>query len=47
MERTRGTSCTLCDLDALRAGAVLSLENAACLFVNSEDLEGDLAGGAV
>jgi hypothetical protein len=36
MVRTSGKSCTLCDLDALRAVAVLSLENDACLFVNSE-----------
>jgi diadenosine tetraphosphate (Ap4A) HIT family hydrolase len=43
---TRGAACTFCDLDALRAGAVLLLENDLCLFVNSDDLEGDLLRGS-
>lgn len=46
MGSRRSTACTLCDLDALRAGGVLSLENELCLFVNSDDLEGDLLRGS-
>jgi diadenosine tetraphosphate (Ap4A) HIT family hydrolase len=43
---TPDTACTFCDLDSLRAGAVLCLENELCLFVNSDDLEGDLLRGS-
>jgi histidine triad (HIT) family protein len=39
-------SCTFCDLDALRAGAVLLLENELCMFFNSEDLEGAFLRGS-
>lgn len=39
-------SCTFCDLDALRAGAVLLLENELCMFFNSEDLEGEFLRGS-
>ncbi len=38
--------CVFCDLDGLRAHSVLLLENDLCLFVNSEDLEGDLLRGS-
>jgi len=38
--------CVFCDLDGLRARSVLLLENDLCLFVNSEDLEGDLLRGS-
>lgn len=39
-------SCTFCDQDALREGAVLLVEDDLCMFVNSEDLEGDLLRGS-
>jgi diadenosine tetraphosphate (Ap4A) HIT family hydrolase len=39
-------SCTFCDLDALRAGAVLLLENELCMFFNSENLEGEFLRGS-
>jgi diadenosine tetraphosphate (Ap4A) HIT family hydrolase len=42
----RDGKCIFCDLDALRAGAVLRLEEELCIFVNSEDLEGDLLRGS-
>jgi diadenosine tetraphosphate (Ap4A) HIT family hydrolase len=38
--------CAFCDLEGLRARAVLLLEDDLCLFVNSEDLEGDLLRGS-
>ena len=38
--------CVFCDLDGLRTRSVLLLENDLCLFVNSEDLEGDLLRGS-
>jgi diadenosine tetraphosphate (Ap4A) HIT family hydrolase len=38
--------CTFCDLEALRPRAVLLLEDELCVFLNSDDLEGDLLRGS-
>jgi diadenosine tetraphosphate (Ap4A) HIT family hydrolase len=38
--------CPFCDLDGLRAGAAIYLENRLCVFANSETLEGDLLRGS-
>jgi diadenosine tetraphosphate (Ap4A) HIT family hydrolase len=39
-------SCPFCDLEGLRAGAVIYLANELCVFGNSETLEGDFLRGS-
>jgi diadenosine tetraphosphate (Ap4A) HIT family hydrolase len=40
------TTCIFCNLEGIRSGAVLLLENELCVFANSETLEGDLLRGS-
>ena len=46
MPSLRDGKCIFCDHDAVRARAVLLLEDDLCIFANSEELEGDLLRGS-